>query len=48
MKYDDVKRVAGREVRDVDYLFTPAVSLLFLLGIVEYRPTVDCFEYTGG
>jgi hypothetical protein len=28
-------------------LFTPAISLLFLFGVVEYRPKGDSFEYTG-
>lgn len=30
-----------------DVLFLPAVSLLHLLGLVDYRPTVDSFEYVG-
>ncbi|AQA20597.1 hypothetical protein BTZ20_5108 [Rhodococcus sp. MTM3W5.2] len=29
----------------VDYLFTPAVSLLYLLGLVEYLPKADAFEW---
>ncbi len=30
-----------------EYLFTPAVSLLYLLGLTNYLPTSDTFEYTG-
>lgn len=45
--YDQLKDEARGHVRDIDYLFTPAVSLLHLLGLVEYRPTVDSFEYVG-
>jgi len=30
-----------------EYLFTPALSLLFLLGLVEYQATADAFAYTG-
>ncbi|WP_420869339.1 ABC-three component system middle component 8 [Corynebacterium hesseae] len=30
-----------------DYLFTPAIDLLYLLGLVEYRPSTDAFEYVG-
>lgn len=31
-----------------DYvLFMPAINLLYLLGLVEYHPTNDSFEYTG-
>lgn len=29
------------------YLFSPGVSLLFLLGLVEYREGADSFEYIG-
>lgn len=28
-------------------LFLPAVSLLHLLGLVDYRATTDAFEYRG-
>ena len=28
-------------------VLAPAVSLLFLLGLLEYRPKSDSFEYTG-
>lgn len=47
LTYDELKEVSARSVRDIDYLFTPAVSLLYLLGLVEYRPIVDTFEYVG-
>lgn len=36
------KRVDGAEV-----LFLPALALLFLLGLVAYRPKTDSFEYVG-
>ncbi len=36
------KRVAGGEV-----LFVPAVNFLYLLGLIEYRPKTDSFEYVG-
>ena len=45
--YDDLKLFLDKKIRGSDYLFTPALSLLHLLGIVEYRSTVDTFEYTG-
>lgn len=47
MTYDELKDAASGRVLDIDYLFTPAVSLLHLLGLVEYRSTVDTFEYLG-
>lgn len=30
-----------------EYLLAPALSLLYLLGLVEYQSTVDSFIYTG-
>jgi len=47
VKYGDLKKTLDDRVRGSDYLFTPALSLLHLLGLVEYRPTVDTFEYMG-
>lgn len=45
--YQDLKTVLDKKTRGADYLFTPAVSLLHLLELVEYRSTVDVFEYSG-
>lgn len=45
--YQDLKVVLDKKARGADYLFTPAVSLLHLLDLVEYRSTVDAFEYSG-
>ena len=35
------------QTQDGDTLFASSVSLLFLLGLVEYRPRTDSFEYVG-
>ncbi|WP_280431693.1 ABC-three component system middle component 8 [Nocardia brasiliensis] len=45
--YGDLREVLGKRVGAVDFLFTPAVSLLYVLGLVEYLPKVDSFEYRG-
>jgi hypothetical protein len=45
--FDELKRSLALHSRGSDYLFTPAISLLFLLGLAEYRSTTDSFEYTG-
>lgn len=37
----------AQSMRDGDTLFAPAISLLFILGLVEYRPGADSFEYVG-
>lgn len=45
--YDDLKFVLKKRTRSAEYLFTPAMDLLYIMGLVEYRPTVDSFEYVG-
>jgi len=47
MKFDDLKHDAKKFVRGGEALFLPTVNFLFLLGVIEYRPKVDSFEYTG-
>jgi hypothetical protein len=48
IRYDELKAVLDKRTsQSSDYLFTPAVSLLFLLGLVEYKDSVDTFEYAG-
>lgn len=48
-KFDDLRkhvRKALQHVRNTDVLFLPAINLLFLLGLVEYRTNTDTFEFT--
>jgi hypothetical protein len=45
--YDELKAVLNRNSSSADYLFTPAISLLYLLDLVNYKDTVDTFEYSG-
>lgn len=48
VQYDELKSLLDTKSSETaDYLFTPAVSLLFLLGLVHYRGAVDAFEYAG-
>jgi hypothetical protein len=48
ISYDDLKRlVAKKSGSDTEVLFTPAVALLYLLGLLEYQATADAFEYRG-
>lgn len=48
VEFDDLarslKKTAGPSA---DYLFMPAVSLLYLLGLVDYHAAADSFEYQG-
>ena len=46
MKFDDLKDDAGKFIRGGEVLFLPTVNFLYLLGVIEYRPKVDSFEYT--
>ena len=46
-EYDELKRYAKKSVSGGDVLFLPALNLLFLLGLVAYRPKTDAFEYVG-
>ena len=47
MKFDDLKNDAKKIIRGGESLFLPTINFLFLLGVIEYRPKVDSFEYTG-
>jgi len=43
--FDDLRGFARGRVRGASSLFLPALNLLYLLGVVEYRPKTDSFEY---
>lgn len=43
--YDDLLARVRKQVRGADQLFLPALDLLFLLGLLEYRPKTDSIEY---
>lgn len=46
--YDDLKALVSKKSgSDTEVLFAPALSLLFLLGLLDYQATVDAFEYRG-
>ncbi|WP_347710771.1 ABC-three component system middle component 8 [Geothrix sp. SG200] len=45
--YGALKRLVKKNVSGGDVLLLPALNLLFLLGLVEYRPKTDAFEYLG-
>ena len=41
-----IKKVLSH-LENVDALFLPAINFMFVLGLVEYRPKTDSFEFTG-
>jgi len=45
--FDDLRRYLAGTRQGVTSLILPALDLLFLLGLIEYRPKTDAFEYTG-
>lgn len=47
VSFDDLKAALVRKKIDAEFLYTPALSLLFMLGLVEYLPKNDTFAYVG-
>lgn len=45
--YDGLRAYVRKNVAGGDFLFLPALNLLYLLGLVDYRQKTDSFEYTG-
>ncbi|ESQ17178.1 MAG TPA: hypothetical protein DDY14_12965 [Chromatiaceae bacterium] len=45
--FDDLRRHLASTGNGGDTLYLPALDLLFLLGLVEYHPKTDAFEYLG-
>lgn len=45
--FDELRYDLTSSGQGVAALILPALDLLFLLGLVEYRPKTDAFEYTG-
>jgi len=45
--FDELRDRLDKTRQGGGVLFLPALNLLFLLGLVEYRPKTDAFEYTG-
>jgi hypothetical protein len=46
-EYVALRKYIRKSVRGGEFLFLPALNLLYLLGLVEYRPKTDAFEYVG-
>jgi hypothetical protein len=45
--YGSLSNYAKRAVSGGDVLFLPALSFLYLLGLIDYRPKTDAIEYVG-
>jgi hypothetical protein len=45
--YNELRAYVKRSVSGGEVLFLPALNLLYLLGLIEYRPKTDAIEYVG-
>ena len=45
--YDALRQFSTKQVAGGDVLFLPSLNFLYLMGLVEYRPKTDAFEYVG-
>ena len=46
-EYSPLLQYARKSVIGGDVLFLPSLSFLYLMGLVEYHPKTDSFEYVG-
>jgi len=44
---DTLRNYVKKAVNGGDALYLPSLSLLYLLGLVDYRPKTDSVEYVG-
>ena len=44
VSFDDLRAFGKKKTKNSELLFTPSLSVLYLLGLVEYLPKVDSFE----
>ena len=45
--YDSLRSHVKKAVAGGDVLFLPALNLLYLLGLIDYRRKTDALEYVG-
>jgi hypothetical protein len=46
-EFDELRQYVEKKISGAGTLYLPALNLLYLLGLVEYRSKTDAFEYTG-
>lgn len=46
-EYVKLSEMVRKKIDGGESLFLPAVNLLYLLDLIEYRPKIDSFEYVG-
>jgi hypothetical protein len=45
--YNSLRKYAKKIVAGGDVLFLPALSFLYMMGLIDYRPKTDAVEYVG-
>lgn len=45
--YDGLRKYVKKSVVGGDVLFLPALSFLYLMGLIDYRSKTDAVEYVG-
>jgi len=45
--FDSLRKYIKKAVIGGDVLFLPALSFLYLMGLIDYRPKIDAVEYIG-
>ncbi|MES1241917.1 MAG: ABC-three component system middle component 8 [Acidobacteriota bacterium] len=45
--YGSLRKYIKKAVAGGDPLFLPALNFLYIMGLIEYRPKTDGFEYVG-
>lgn len=45
--YGELRQQVRKQVSGGDPLFLPALNFLYVLGLIEYHPKTDAFEYVG-
>ncbi len=46
-EFEELKSFVVKSVKGGASLYLPALNLLYLLGLLEYRPKTDALEYVG-
>ena len=46
-EYDVLRKFVKKSVVGGDVLFLPAMNFLYIMGLIDYRPKTDAFEYVG-
>lgn len=46
-EFESLKKFAKKSVKGGEFLFHSALNFVFLLGLIEYHPKTDSFEYVG-